>query len=339
MKAELLKTTQKGHKVFVLENDNGMRVELLSFGAIISKLIVPNKDGKLIDVVAGYNDEDEFESDTCYFNAFIGRVCNRIEKARFELEGKSYKLFKNDGDNHLHGGESGFNKKEYVAEVGADFIRFSRVSPDGEEGYPGDLRVSVKYTLTNENSLDIEYEALGNKSTPCAFTNHAYFNLDGDFNSVLDTELYIGASRLTNIDDELIPHGDYFDVKNTPYDFTSPKKIGRDIKANDRLLNIARGYDFNYVLDEQRSDKIQAWAYSKNSGVLLEVFTDRPCIQLYTGNFLDGIQGKQTYGYQSAFCLETQGYPNAVNVKSFDNAVLPKGEKYYSKTRYAFSLR
>lgn len=339
MRVAQTKVTNNGHKVFAIENDNGMRVELLSFGAIISKLIVPTRSGEFVDVVAGYENEDDFESDTCYFNAFIGRVCNRIEKGRFKLDGKEYKLFKNDGNNHLHGGKSGFNKQEYSVELGENYVKFSRLSPDGEEGYPGNLFVSVKYTLTNDNALTIDYEATTDKATPCALTNHAYFNLDGDFESVLDTELCIAASRLTDIDDELIPHGDYLDVKDTPYDFTTPKKIGRDIKANDRLLNIARGYDFNFVLDKQGLDKAQAWAYSEKSGVRLEVYTDRPCIQLYTGNFLDGVKGKKTYGYQSAFCLETQSYPNAVNVESFGDVVLKAGQKYASETRYVFSVK
>ena len=339
MKAELIKTTPKGTNVFAIENDFGMRAELLSYGAIISKLLVKDKTGKFIDVVAGYEDEDEFKKDTCYFNAFIGRVCNRIGGAMFELDGAIYSLFKNDGNNHLHGGKQGFDKREYHAEiVGASSVRFSRIAKDGEEGYPGNLAVSVTYTLTNENALEIVYEAASDKTTVCSLTNHAYFNLDGDFESVLDHELYIGASRLTNIDDELIPHGDMIDVKGTPHDFTLPKKIGSDIKADDRLLKIARGYDFNFVLDSDDLHEVKAWARSKKSGVRLDVYTDRPCIQLYTGNFLDGVKGKKTYGYQSAFCLETQGYPNAVNVPSFDSIVLKAGDSYHAKTKYVFSV-
>ena len=339
MKAELSKITPGGIRVFAIENDNGMRVELLSYGAIISKLFVLDKNGEKIDVVAGYENEDDFKTDTCYFNAFIGRVCNRIEQARFCLDGKEYNLFKNDGNNHLHGGQYGFNTKDYAAEIiGSSSVRFSRISLDGEEGYPGNLAVSVTYTLTNDNALEIVYDGTCDKPTPCSLTNHAYFNLDGDFESVLDHELVIRASRLTDIDDELIPHGDCFDVKGTPYDFTVAKKIGKDVKANDRLLNIARGYDFNYVLDDKDAHKVQASAYSKKSGVRLDVFTDRPCIQLYTGNFLNGVKGKKTYGYQSAFCLETQGYPNAVNVDKFENTVLRPGQKFHSKTKYVFSV-
>ena len=339
MKAQLIKTTKSGINVFAIENDFGMRAEVLSYGAIISKLLVKDKNGCLVDVVAGYRDEDEFRADTCYFNAFIGRVCNRIEKARFSLDGKEYALFKNDGNNHLHGGKAGFDKREYKAEiVGESSVKFTRVSPDGEEGYPGNLAVSVTYSATNDNALEITYEAISDKKTVCSLTNHAYFNLDGDFGSVLGHELYINSTSLTDIDDELIPHGELMNIKGTPYDFSTPKKIGADIKANDRLLNIARGYDFNYVLNGDK-DEIKATAMAEKSGIRLDVYTDRPCMQLYTGNFLDGVKGKKTYGYQSAFCLETQGYPNAVNVPTFDSVTLESGQKYYSKTRYVFSAK
>ena len=339
MKAELIKTTQKGTNVFAIENDFGMRVELLSYGAIISKLLVKTRNGEFVDVVAGYDDEDDFRNDTCYFNAFIGRVCNRIEGGKFVLEGKEYELFKNDGNNHLHGGQFGFDKKEYNAEiVGASSVKFSRVSKNLEEGYPGNLFVSVTYTLTNDNALEIVYNATSDKTTLCSLTNHAYFNLDGDFKSVLDHELFINSTRLTDVDSELIPHGKILAVKDTPYDFSAPKKIGKDIKTDDRLLKTARGYDFNYILDGNKDD-LKASAYSDKSGVRLDVFTDRPCLQLYTGNFLDGVEGKKTYGYQSAFCLETQGYPNAINVPEFDSVVLKAGQEYHTKTKYVFSVK
>lgn len=340
MKARQKSQTSSGIGVFEIENDFGMRVELLSFGAIISKIVVKNRDGKDVDVVAGYENPDDYRKDICYFGAFVGRVCNRIDKGRFSLDGKEYALATNNGENHLHGGNVGFDKRNYTTEIiGDSAIRFSRVSPDGEEGYPGNLAVSVTYTLKNDNSLEIAYDATSDKTTLCSLTNHSYFNLDGDFESVLDHELYIDADALTDIDDGLIPHGDLLKVKNTPYDFATPKKIGRDIKADDRLLNIARGYDFNYVLNGADKGESKAWAYSEKSGLRLDVFTDRPCVQLYTGNFLDGVKGKKTYGYQSAFCLETQGYPNAVNVPAFESVVLKAGERYATKTRYKFSLK
>ena len=337
MKAEKIKTTNKGIDVYRLSNED-VSVELLTYGAIISKLLVKDKNGRFVDVVAGYADEDEYFADTCYFGACIGRVCNRIEKATFLLDGKRYTLAKNDGNNHLHGGLKGFNARFFDAQVGEDFVKFSRVSPDGEEGYPGNLNLSVTYTL-KANALEIEYKARSDKKTVCSLTNHSYFNLDGEFDSVLDHEVFIDADFLTNIDEELIPHGDLLALKGTPHDFSMPKEVGRDIKSDDRLLKIARGYDFNFVFNKGDIDKVRAWAYSKKSGIKMDVLTDRPCVQLYTGNFLDGVKGKKTYGFQSALCLETQGYPNAVNVPTFESAVLEAGKTYNAKTKYAFSIK
>ena len=195
----------------------------------------------------------------------------------------------------------------------------------------------VSYTLTNENSLVIDYEAVCDKDTVCSLTNHAYFNLDGDFKSVLDTLVTIDADSITDIDDELIPHGALKNVKGTAFDFSKEKAIGKDIKADEHLLKIARGYDFNYVLNGKGFRHV-ASARSEKSGVRMDVFTDRACMQLYTGNFLEGLKGKKTYGYQSAFCMETQGYPNACNVPSFESMTLKKGEKYTARTEYKFGV-
>ena len=201
MKAELKKITPTGIKVFVIENDNGMRAELLSYGAIISKLFVKDRNGNLVDVVAGYENEDDYAGDICYFGALIGRVCNRTAGAKFSLDGVTYELAKNNGNNHLHGGAEGFNKKEYSAEiVGPASIKFSRISPNKEEGYPGTMTVAVTYTLTNDNALEIAYEATSDKRTPCALTNHSYFNLNGsDGSTILDHELFVDADRFTDL--------------------------------------------------------------------------------------------------------------------------------------------
>jgi len=338
MAVKKIKTTQKGIEVYSLENAE-IKVELLSFGAIISKLLVKDKNGNFVDVVAGYENPDDYLKDTCYFGACIGRVCNRIEGGKFSLDGKEYTLQKNDGQNHLHGGTVGFNKREFSAEVlDENAIRFSRLSPNGEEGYPGNLKVDVTYRI-NGSALEIEYRAKSDENTVCSLTNHSYFNLDGDFESALEHEVYIDSSALTNIDDGLIPHGDLLEVKGTPYDFSVAKPIGRDIKADSRLLKIARGYDFNYVLNKSNFDVPKAWAYSKKSGIKMEVLTDRPCVQLYTGNFLNGEKGKKTYGFQSTICLETQGYPNAVNVPAFESVRLEKGQEYSAKTVYRFCTK
>ncbi len=340
MRTELKKITPNGIKVFVIENDHGMRAELLSYGAIISKLFVRDRNGNLVDVVAGYENEDDYMSDICYFGALIGRVCNRTAGAKFSLDGVTYELAKNDGNNHLHGGVEGFNKKEYSAEiVGPASIRFSRISPNKEEGYPGTMTVSVTYTLTNDNVLEIAYEAASDKRTPCALTNHSYFNLDGDFESIHEHEVFIAADKMSDIDSELIPTGKFISVKGTPYDFLKPKRVGNDIDADDRLLNIANGYDFNFVLRDGGIDDERASAYSKKSGIFLQVYTTKPCIQFYTGNFLSGEKGKKIYNKQSALCLETQNYPNAVNMPRLQDVVLKAGELYRSKTKYKFSVK
>lgn len=339
MKTTFVEKTEKGIELYRLENANGMICDVITYGARIAKLVVPNKRGELIDVVAGFPTPDGFLGDNPYFNAVIGRVGNRIGGASFALDGNRYDLFKNDGNNHLHGGKCGFDSRIWTASVLCDqSLKLERVSPDGEEGYPGNMQVSVTYSLTDDDALDIRYEAACDKDTLCSLTNHAYFNLDGDFESVLDHEVFIDANRLTAVDDELIPHGALKDVAGTAFDFSAPKKIGRDINADERMLKIARGYDFNYVLNGNGYRKV-ASAYSQKSGVKMDVYTDRPCLQFYTGNFLDGLKGKKTYGYQSAFCMETQGYPNACNVPSFESMTLKKGEKYESRTTYAFCVQ
>lgn len=339
MKTTFVEKTEKGIELYRLENANGMICDVITYGARIAKLVVPNKRGELIDVVAGFPNPDGFLGDNPYFNAVIGRVGNRIGGASFALDGNRYDLFKNDGNNHLHGGKCGFDSRIWTASVLCDqSLKLERVSPDGEEGYPGNMQVSVTYSLTDDDALDIRYEATCDKDTLCSLTNHAYFNLDGDFESVLDHEVFIDADYLTAVDDELIPHGALKAVAGTAFDFSAPKKIGRDINADERMLKIARGYDFNYVLNGNGYRKV-ASAYSQKSGVKMDVYTDRPCLQFYTGNFLDGLKGKKTYGYQSAFCMETQGYPNACNVPSFESMTLKKGEKYESRTTYAFCVQ
>lgn len=339
MKTTFVEKTEKGIELYRLENANGMICDVITYGARIAKLVVPNKRGELIDVVAGFPTPDGFLGDNPYFNAVIGRVGNRIGGASFALDGNRYDLFKNDGNNHLHGGKCGFDSRIWTASVLCDqSLKLERVSPDGEEGYPGNMQVSVTYSLTDDDALDIRYEAACDKDTLCSLTNHAYFNLDGDFESVLDHEVFIDANYLTAVDDELIPHGALKAVAGTAFDFSAPKKIGRDINADERMLKIARGYDFNYVLNGNGYRKV-ASAYSQKSGVKMDVYTDRPCLQFYTGNFLDGLKGKKTYGYQSAFCMETQGYPNACNVPSFESMTLKKGEKYESRTTYAFCVQ
>lgn len=338
MRIKKIDTSLDKIETYEIANDNGMKVQIITYGARIYKLFVPNKNGELIDVVAGFIYPDFFKQDNPYFNAIIGRVANRIGKAKFTLNGVEYPLYKNDGNNHLHGGKEGFDRKIFKAEILDAGLKLSYVSKDMEEGYPGDLDVSIIYSLDEDNSLKIEYFAKANKDTLCSLTNHAYFNLSGDWNTILNHEVYISSSKLTDIDDELIPTGELKSIKDTPYDFSVPKKIGNNIKDNDRLLNIAKGYDFNYVLNNDKKNCV-ASAYSEESGIVMSVFTDQPCMQFYTGNFLDGLKGKAVYNYQSAFCMETQGYPNACNVESFPSMVLKQGDKYSTYTKYKFEIK
>ncbi len=337
--AELLRESETGMRLYELKNAAGMRMQVSTFGARIVRLYAKNRDGIFMDVTAGFDDLEQYRDDHgTYFGAVVGRVCNRIGEGRFELNGVEYTLALNDnGINHLHGGDEGFDKKMWsvLDASNSDSIRLGYISKDMEEGYPGNLSVVVTYRLTAANAVEITYDAMSDKDTLCSLTNHAYFNLDGDFESVLDHEVWINSSELTVVDDKLIPHGEIMDTEYSPYDFSAPKRIGEDIGDDDDMLLAARGYDFNYVLKGIKA----ATAYSPRSGILMTVTTDRPCLQFYTGNFLDGFVGKHKYNYQSAFCLETQGYPNACNVPTFKSTVLKAGERYHSVTTYAFETR
>ncbi len=338
MKISYLAKSEKGIESYKIENSNGAYAIVLTYGARIANLCVPCKDGNLVDVVAGFENPDGFMSENPYFNAVIGRVCNRIGGAKFTLDGKEYNLFKNDGNNHLHGGKVGFDSRLWSAEIiDGKGLKLSRVSKDGEEGYPANLNVSVTYSLSDENALSIEYEASADGDTLCSLTNHAYFNLDGDFKTVLNHKVFIDADFVTAVDDELIPHGERKNILGTAFDFTKGKTIGKDIEADEHMLKIARGYDFNYVVRGKGYRKV-ATAKGEKSGIKMSVYTDRPCMQFYTGNFLDGIVGKKVYEYQSAFCMETQGYPNACNVPAFESIKLEKGKTYSAHTTYKFDV-
>lgn len=337
MEIKLIGKSQSGIETYALENNHGTHVEIITYGARIAKLLVKNRDGQFIDVVAGFDDADGFRGDNPYFNAVIGRVCNRIGGAKFTLNGKEYNLFNNDGNNHLHGGKVGFDSRIWNAEILDGGLKLSRVSENGEEGYPANLNVSVTYSLKDDDTLELRYNATSDDDTHCSLTNHAYFNLDGDFESILDHKVMIDADFVTPVDDELISHGEKRNIKNTAFDFTCEKAIGKDINDNEHMLKIARGYDFNYVLNGNGVRRV-ASAKSLKSGVCMSVVTDRACMQFYTGNFLDGLKGKKVYNYQSAFCMETQGYPNACNVESFESTLLKKGEEYSAYTVYHFGV-
>lgn len=334
--------SKNGAETYSISAKSGLRAEIITYGARIHKLFVPDRNGVLYDVVAGFDDADGYMGDNPYFNAVIGRFVNRIENARFVLDGKTYSLFKNDGENCLHGGKTGFDSRFFTAKIpdeNGNSLVLTYVSPDGEEGFPGELTLTVTYTVTEDNALKISYEARSSADTPFNPTNHAYFNLDGDFESVLNHKLFINSDEITPSNSELICSGEKKKIANTPFDFTTLTKIGDNIKKDPTVFENARGgYDNNYVIKNHTSPA--ACAISDKTGIKMEVYTDRPCVQLYTGNFLDGsIVGRKKYGYQSTLCLETQGYPNSVNVPSFPSDILKKGEVFRSETVYAFSAK
>lgn len=318
-----------------LENRNGTRAVLIDYGAALQSLCFKGRGGELIDLVRGFDSVEGYENQDAYIGATVGRVANRIGGSSFSLGGREYKLFPNDGENHLHGGRKGFDKYVWQSETGEDFVRFSRLSPNGEEGYPGNLQVSVTYTLTDSDELRIAYEALSDADTVLNLTNHSYFNLNGG-GSVLDQQLMINAQRYLELGPGLIPTGRALPVADTPFDFTTMKAIGRDIEADDPQLRLGGGYDHNFIL----SGPLAAAAYSQRSGIELRCYTELPGMQLYTANFLGEFTGKggRKMGPRQAFCLETQLFPDALNHYGFPSPILHAGEKLFHETVYKLSL-
>ncbi len=325
-----------------------MKVSIINFGGIITKIIVPDKNGISGDVVLGYDNIDGYLNKSPYFGAIIGRCGNRIGNSSFELDGQVYNVTKNEDLNHLHGGLKGFDKVIWDAntfetnyEVGVE-LRYT--SKDGEEGYPGNLSAKVIYTLNNENSLKINYFAETDKKTICNLTNHTYFNLkDAGTSSILDHELRIFADKYIPIDSRAIPIGTEDSVNETPFDFNTPKKIGERINQKNKQLLNGIGYDHTYVIKGEKGKLRKAAIVFENStGRVLEVFTTEPGMQFYSGNHLDGsIAGKdgKYYKYRNGFCLETQHFPDSPNNPNFPSTVLIPGEIYKTLTVYKFSVR
>jgi aldose 1-epimerase len=326
--------------LYTLKNENGMVVELSNFGATIVSIRVPDRDGKIADVTLGYDSIQGYRDGKSYFGCIAGRYANRIAHGRFSLEGIEYTLPLNNGPNSLHGGVNSIDKQVWKANVMNDAISFSIVIPDGENGYPGEVKLTVVYALRTDNSLVIDYVGTTNKTTVLNPTNHAYFNLSGDpTKDILDHELYINASAFTPVDSTLIPTGELRPVKDTPFDFTLPKSIGKDIGAEDEQLNIGLGYDHNYVLNTSDSKTPAVVVTEKTSGRKMEVFTTEPGVQFYSGNFLDGSEKGRgaAYQYRTGFCLETQHFPDSPNQPSFPSVVLRPGDTFKSQTIYRFS--
>lgn len=331
-----------------LSNASGMEVDIITYGGIITSLKVPDNKNISQDIVLGYDNLSEYLKSSPYFGAIIGRYGNRIANGKFILYGQEFKLEQNNGKNHLHGGLIGFDKVNWAAkEVMKDSsvsLVLNYLSKDLEEGYPGNLNTTVTYTLTNENSLTVDYEATTDKTTVVNLTQHSYFNLSGDFSkTVLDQVIWINADKYIPVNSALIPTGEIRDVTDTPFDFRKQKPIGKDIENENDQLKKGLGFDHCWVLNNQNQGvRLAATAYHPLNGRYLEVFTDEPGIQLYTGNFLDGTlpaKGGGNYGYRSGFCLETQHYPDSPNQPDFPSVVLNPGERYNSKTIFKFSIK
>ncbi len=337
----------QGVEIFTLSNDKGMVVTLTNYGGIVVSVLLPDHAGKVADVVLGYERLDDYVRNNPFFGCVAGRYANRIGAAKFSLGGKTYELAPNDHGNTLHGGKVGFDKKVWRRRPGSHPPRsassLAYLSPDGEEGYPGDLDCRMTYWLDNDNALRIDYLATTDKQTVVNLTNHSYFNLAGAGNGdILGHELTIFASHYTPTDPLSIPTGPVATVKGTPLDFTSPQIIGRRIDENFDQLVWAKGYDHNWVLD-RKGDSLAPAARLRepSTGRTMEVLTTEPAIQFYAGNFLDGTvtgKGGKVYNRRFGLCLETQHYPDSPNKPQFPTTVLDPGRQYKTTTVYRFSM-
>ena len=335
------------HK-FVMTNMNGMEVSIINFGGIITSLKSRDSKGNYEDIVLGFNNLSQYEDESPYFGAIIGRYGNRIARGEFTIDGITYNLAVNNEPNHLHGGLKGFDKvvwdaAQEVTDSTASLI-LKYISQDMEEGYPGNLKVKVTYSLDNNDDLSVRYEAETDKKTIVNLTQHSYFNLSGDFSKdILDHEITIEADSFLPVDSTLIPTGEIISVEGTPFDFREAKTVGEDISMSNKQLSYGNGYDHCWVLNNQEIGlRSVVSAYHPGSGRLLEVYSDQPGIQFYSGNFLDGtLTSKQdgNYGFRSGLCLETQHYPNSPNENNFPSVTLNSGEKYMTQTVFRFTSK
>ena len=332
----------RGVEVYTLVNKNGLKARLTDYGATLVELTAPDRDGRFGDIVLGFDSLEGYLKSSPYFGCIVGRYGNRIAKGRFTLDGVEYELATNNGANHLHGGIVGFDKVLWTAEpistAGARGVKFGYLSPDGEEGYPGNLRVAVTYLLTDENELSIRYEAETDRATPVNLTHHSYFNLAGQGNGdILGHELTLFAPSYTPVDNGLIPTGEIAPVAGTPFDFGKPAAIGA------RIAQVPGGYDHNFVLAGGGGKLVRAaTVYEPAMGRVMEISTTEPGIQFYAGNFLDGtISGKggKVYDKHYGFCLETQHFPDSPNQPGFPSTILRPGSKYQSLTVHKFSAK
>lgn len=332
-------------KLYTLTNGD-VKATVTNYGARLVSLLVPNKENAPTDVVLGYDKAATYKANkTSFYGAIVGRYGNRIAKGAFSLDGKTYQLEKNDGENSLHGGNNGVYDKVWTAEqLDEKTVKLTYHSVDGEAGYPGNVDMTVVYSLETDNSLQIDYTATTDKATVLNLTNHAYFNLNGEGDaSILDHHLTIYADKITPVDETLIPTGALMDVSGTPFDFRQATLIGERIHADDQQLKRGKGYDHNFVLNKKEGLAKAAEVYSAKSGIQMDVLTEEPGVQFYSGNFMEGGQpigkGGKDYGHRSAFCLETQHFPDAPNQPTFPSTVLKPGDTYHTKTVYKFSVK
>lgn len=336
--------------LYTFKNKNGMVVEITNYGGIITSIMVPDRNGHFEDINLGFDSLQQYLDGNPFFGALVGRYGNRIGGAKFTIDGHEYPLLANNGVNHLHGGSRGFDKRLWEAEIiekeGMQALKLHRISADMEEGYPGNLDVTVIYSLDNDNQLSIDYSATTDKPTVCNLTNHAYFNLGGhDHGNILDHEIRFNADHYTPVDAGLIPTGQIATVEGTPFDFRTPKKIGAEIDSDHPQMQIGKGYDHNLVLNHEPGGgrvQLAAVVYEPTSGRVMETFTSEPGVQFYTGNFMSGKvigKGGQVYPRRGAFCLETQHFPDSPNKPQFPSVILRPGETYHTTTIYKFSTR
>lgn len=345
------KSTVDGKQVnlYTITNKNGLKAAITNYGGKLVSLLVPDASGTLTDVVLGYNslkDYQQYTKNGTYFGALIGRYANRIAEGKFSLDGKQYQLPINDPPNSLHGGPKGFFAEVWdVVKTTPNSVELHYLAKDGEEGYPGNLNVDVTYTLTDDNALDIAYKATTDKATVLNLTNHSYFNLNGaGSGSINGHSLQLNASKFTPVDSTSIPTGKLEPVAGTPLDFTKSEKIGARIDDKTQQMIYAKGYDFNYVLDDsdQKVEHLAATVVGDQTGIEMQVYTNQPGIQFYSGNFLEGgDKGKngKPYEYRGALCLETQHFPDSPNEPNFPSTVLKPGETFSSMTAYKFSVK
>jgi aldose 1-epimerase len=347
IKEEAFKGTHNGKAtaLYTLKNKNGLVVQITNYGAIIVSIYVPDRSGNFADIVQGYDSIAEYiQGNGPYMGAIVGRCANRIAKGKFTLVGKDYSLAVNNGPNHLHGGKIGYDKVVWdVKNVTVNSLELNYFSKDGEEGYPGNVDISVAYTLTDDNELRLDYKAGTDKTTVFNLASHSYFNLAGEGSgNVYNQELMLNANFFTPVDETSVPTGEIRSVKGTPMDFTVPKKIGTDIDKDDEQIKFGVGYDHNWVLNHRSGTMgMAAVARDPESGRVMEIFTTQPGVQFYSANWVDGEKGKggKIYGKRWAFCLETQHFADAINKPHFPSTILTPESTYQHTCIHKFSIK